>query len=787
MEKLDMLPVELKRILNEIATTGMCPWLPWSRAAPRDQARPPGTAHAPAIASSAPDPASVSHLSGFMRENRSSMSAWTSSGSRQNPQLVSALQQHAATLNQQHSHLHHRRFQSSSPTAGGPPRKKHRNGLFGVTINQGFGDRKGKSRKRSLVHGWNSGGSATTTVTATMALPSSSSSSKLATASTMSGLASGSDDPEDASQSYDSEGTSASDLSGRRAASSNPPLHYQLLCSRNDLESSSYACQSDAFHEAAEVVLDYFHRAKGGYTMSPAEKAKSQRMSSDKASSGSASQDVFLQRRKRILSMFEPSSAVDPPYTIQRVAEVLLSPERYYSQTHKLCNALEKLLLVTSSAQSFGGYTGGVTAQSLREDQELAALAEEKRRIQLELRRRRLRHNSVNSALDEPSISSSSGAHQSGGETMDARATGHSGSDPESPGEDGYASGGSYSPELMEAAARASLRSKFDHVGIEPGSNRGDSRSGSPPPPALSISASATPGYVLPSHGGYSPPGKARTQSPILFNTGEGGVHSPPLGSTHPSPANVHLLQLHQHHGPSSQPLDLSSLHHHPRSPTERSLSPAAAGPSASASSSLLASVMMMMPSKEVDMESRSSASSDMDSESDVSFDDSASDRSDGSDLDSGVGAAAAATASVTPGTTGPAGTPIEPFSSSRAAAALSRIQLQQQQLLLQQRMLHASRILTSPTSPSVGPGPMGPGSTAATAAIPGPGSASPQGSGLISGGEATPAALSSSSSSPKGQALPATGGIVPNRTDPSRSSSSSDGDSSHGGGATAP
>ena len=95
-----------------------------------------------------------------------------------------------------------------------------------------------------------------------------------------------------------------------------------------------------------------------------------------------------------------------PPFTIQRLAEVLISPERvsdrgkqererernggscqapdlkvythtsfrfffliyqYYTQTHKLCNCLEKLLLVTSSSGAFGGSTGGDTSQSRRE------------------------------------------------------------------------------------------------------------------------------------------------------------------------------------------------------------------------------------------------------------------------------------------------------------------------------------------------------------------------------------------------------------------------------------
>mmetsp|Transcript_37624 Transcript_37624/g.117629 ORF Transcript_37624/g.117629 Transcript_37624/m.117629 type:complete len:113 (+) Transcript_37624:196-534(+) len=41
-----------------------------------------------------------------------------------------------------------------------------------------------------------------------------------------------------------------------------------------------------------------------------------------------------------------------PPFTIQRLAEVLLNPHPQYTATHKLVNGLEKLLSVTSTLQS---------------------------------------------------------------------------------------------------------------------------------------------------------------------------------------------------------------------------------------------------------------------------------------------------------------------------------------------------------------------------------------------------------------------------------------------------
>ena len=41
--------------------------------------------------------------------------------------------------------------------------------------------------------------------------------------------------------------------------------------------------------------------------------------------------------------------AAGPPFTIQRLCEVLLSPRQHYSRKHKLAHSLEKLLMVTST------------------------------------------------------------------------------------------------------------------------------------------------------------------------------------------------------------------------------------------------------------------------------------------------------------------------------------------------------------------------------------------------------------------------------------------------------
>jgi hypothetical protein len=65
--------------------------------------------------------------------------------------------------------------------------------------------------------------------------------------------------------------------------------------------------------------------------------------------------------------------------------------QQYYGQTHKLCNALEKLLLVTSPSKAFGGVTGGDTPQNRREEREIAALADKKERDESAQRQRRRR------------------------------------------------------------------------------------------------------------------------------------------------------------------------------------------------------------------------------------------------------------------------------------------------------------------------------------------------------------------------------------------------------------
>lgn len=206
-----------------------------------------------------------------------------------------------------------------------------------------------------------------------------------------------------------------------------------------------------ALRLAVALVLEYSYKHRGGYKLSPAEKRRFEVLanSNSKLSSSyttgkitstssyhpSRTDIAFMERRMRLLKTlgggksahapatrfangmhfgngsdggftsdtsidasikrknaseeYAHSSSFGPPFTIQRVAEVLLAPERYYLQTHKLCNALEKLLLVTLPSSAFGGGTGGDTSQSRREEQEIAALADKKEKDESEQRMRK--------------------------------------------------------------------------------------------------------------------------------------------------------------------------------------------------------------------------------------------------------------------------------------------------------------------------------------------------------------------------------------------------------------
>jgi hypothetical protein len=113
---------------------------------------------------------------------------------------------------------------------------------------------------------------------------------------------------------------------------------------------STYTTLQGAFRIALQLVLDHFYRHCGGYKLSPAERRRiAIEMGGNNESSDNnnaeqqrrtiSSDTVFQQRRQRLASMLSPKSykknkhedvtkGPGPPFTIQRIAEVLVSPER---------------------------------------------------------------------------------------------------------------------------------------------------------------------------------------------------------------------------------------------------------------------------------------------------------------------------------------------------------------------------------------------------------------------------------------------------------------------------
>lgn len=139
----------------------------------------------------------------------------------------------------------------------------------------------------------------------------------------------------------------------------------------------------------------------------------------------------------------------------------------------------------------------------------------------------------------------------------------------------------SSSREMLEAAAR-SLRTKFDHVGIDPHSSAAANRdvrsiaenrgmTNSPPPPSLAMSAAAASSMALPGHTGVGSFGRqhlpeqsadhaliARVPSPIMFSQAS---ESSSIGPLH-APPNMQLLHMHHPHGVSmsSTPFDVVTI-----------------------------------------------------------------------------------------------------------------------------------------------------------------------------------------------------------------------------------
>lgn len=310
------LPYDLKRILKEVARTGSCSWLSWNHDT-RDQRNSAGDKAKSMMYSKSTTPTST-------RQNLSNLQ-WMA------PSMFSASVAHA------------------------PPRKKRRNNIQKSNrrkyINNECSWKAGNNRKRPLL------------LVRTHLNTASTSSALSAPGSAGSGRTSGSE-PDDSTQyECDSEGTSTttnSEVSVERLRKTQQRLPIGTLAVTNrklgkvsvgeeQTTVPSHKTLQEAFHSAVGIVLDHFYRNRGGYKLSPAEKHKNEILFSDNADKlpafSSETQhmspdDVFHLRRQRLLDMLRPNSLVDndmskqncfvdgPPFTIQRIAEVLVNPER---------------------------------------------------------------------------------------------------------------------------------------------------------------------------------------------------------------------------------------------------------------------------------------------------------------------------------------------------------------------------------------------------------------------------------------------------------------------------
>lgn len=65
--------------------------------------------------------------------------------------------------------------------------------------------------------------------------------------------------------------------------------------------------------------------------------------------------DSFESRQAEILTLFDRFED-EPPFTIQRLAEILVQAHQEYKTTHALLNGIEKLLSVHTSASDYEEY-----------------------------------------------------------------------------------------------------------------------------------------------------------------------------------------------------------------------------------------------------------------------------------------------------------------------------------------------------------------------------------------------------------------------------------------------
>ena len=283
----DPLPADLRRILIEVGRQGRCAWVPWDEP---------------------------------MRHEITTGLAITSSNKALQPQPQAL-----------------RRGPSFTPVLSStPPRKKHRNGVHQTSRQCGDIGNSG-TRKRPL------------------ARQSSLSKNILSIGS---GRTSGSEIDDSTQYECDSEGTSAttnSELSVEQKARRKRITIFQSIATpAPQAIYSKYKTLREAIRTGIALVLDSFYRSRGGYKLTTAELRKHE--VERKAAQGNpedrdkfknpSPEEIFQKRRKLLLALVgtadddnrngNPNQTFTnfiphregPPFTIQRLAEVLLSPER---------------------------------------------------------------------------------------------------------------------------------------------------------------------------------------------------------------------------------------------------------------------------------------------------------------------------------------------------------------------------------------------------------------------------------------------------------------------------
>lgn len=320
---------------------------------------------------------------------------------------------------------------------------------------------------------------------------------------------------------------------------------------------------------------------------------------------------AFCNRKEKILSFLDDPLSTDPvsrgqplahnrepPFTLQRIAEILEDPERFYTQTHKLCNSLEKLLLVSTTVTDFGGWYGG-------EEESIRSILED---------RESTRHRSS-------SVTKMAGRDQQESPTS-TKAVVHSNSikTGKSEGEEVESS-----REVYDAAARASLRAKFDHTGFDPrlaadAKAISDGRTSPPPPNRTSSPTIQIPmatGFLRSRNSPHSSPTSPDGRLPPAFS-----FHTAAAAQSRASPAQSPMSHSPGAFGSAFTAVPVQQLLQMNHAAAVSSL------PTREAETSSGAEQLM----RDAETESKSPASLSDADDSDMSFDDSASDRSDGSD-----------------------------------------------------------------------------------------------------------------------------------------------------------